>query len=83
MDELAAAICRIVAQELQLPEDVVRPDSDVETDLGIDSLAAVRIGVEIEQRFGIEMPEIPDVRRVNDLIELVRGLLSMSARDPG
>lgn len=81
MDGLSTAICRIVAEELQLPEAMVRPDSRVETDLGIDSLAAVRISVEIEERYGIEMPDLPDIATVGDLIQLVRERISTPIRE--
>jgi acyl carrier protein len=77
MDGLSTAICRIVAEELQLPDVMVRPESRVEADLGIDSLAAVRIGVGIEERFGIEMPEMPDITTIDDLIKLVRERLTV------
>jgi acyl carrier protein len=78
MEQLSEKVCEIVAKELGIPVNLVRPDSQVEADLGIDSLAAVRIGVEIEHQFGIEMPEIPDVQTVQGLIDLVQELRSNS-----
>lgn len=52
---------------------VLGPDTDLASDLHIDSVAAMDLIMEIEDRFEIDIPlnALSDVRKVKDLVALV------------
>jgi acyl carrier protein len=51
----------------------LRPDTELVRDLGIDSLAAMNIVMEIEDAYGFDVPlaEIGTIRTVQDLVDLI------------
>jgi acyl carrier protein len=69
---------QIVARIAELPADRIADDATLES-LGIDSLNGLRIVVEVEKRYGIEIPEaeIGRIRSMPDIFALV------DAHEPG
>lgn len=69
---------QIVARIAELPVENVSDDASLES-LGIDSLNGLRIVVEVEKRYGIEIPEtqIGKIRTMPDIFALV------DAHEPG
>ena len=68
--------------------DVVRPELELEADLGVDSLAMIAITVAVEESFGIRAPDVdqidaPGIVTVRDLIELVAAETARQAEVPG
>jgi acyl carrier protein len=55
----------------------LEPSTELSADLNIDSVAAMDLIMEIEDRFEIDIPvnQISDLRNLGDLVELVRGQL--------
>ncbi len=54
--EAIAAWCRgYVANVLEVPADAVDPDASFDR-LGVDSAIAVSLLIEVEERYGIELP---------------------------
>ena len=57
------------------PENVsLTPDTELTADLNIDSVAAMDLIMQIEDRFGIDIPInlVADLRTVQDLVEVVQ-----------
>ncbi|MFC5286706.1 acyl carrier protein [Actinokineospora guangxiensis] len=48
---------QLVATSLELPVEEVSDDADFVTDLGVDSLAAIDILINLEKRFGVKVTD--------------------------
>ena len=62
---------KIIAAQLGADESVITPETDIEEDLGADSLDAVELIVAFEEEFGISVPDddILAIRTVGDILE--------------
>ncbi len=71
--EIEAKIRRILAKKLGVAEDKITSESRLAEDLGVDSFGAIELMFEIEEAFGLKIPdsEIEHVRRVKDITEYV------------
>jgi acyl carrier protein len=58
----------------------VKPEADLQKDLGLDSLDTVEMTVGLEDRFDIEIPdeELEDVVTLNDAIDLIQQKATVS-----
>ena len=56
-DEITAKILDIVAEKLNKPKDSVTPEMSFINDLGADSLDTVELVMDIEDAFGLTIPE--------------------------
>ena len=56
----------------------IKPDTDLSADLFMDSVAAMNLVMEIEDRFEIDIPIslLPDVNNPQDLVDVVLAQLS-------
>ena len=63
-------------------ETPIAPKSELGADLNIDSVAAMDLIMEIEDRFEIDIPvnQVGDMRTVGDLVALVRGQMNNGRR---
>jgi long-chain acyl-CoA synthetase len=83
-EEAAWAADPYVAQALELVREAtrakekVRPDANLELDLGLDSISRVELWMNLESRFSVEIPEeiASKIYTVRQLVEAVR------AREP-
>jgi len=68
---------RIVAEHMGIPADTIRESSNLETDIGCDSLDLVEIMMEVEEHFDIEVPDEigNEVDTIGDVADGVLGLL--------
>lgn len=55
--EIEAKIIKIVADQLNVDEGEITPDSSFVDDLGADSLDTVELVMAFEEEFGIEIPD--------------------------
>jgi acyl carrier protein len=72
-DQLFREVCAIL--ERYRPADVqLTPATELSGDLNIDSVAAMDLIMEIEDKFGIDIPInlLSDLRKLEDLVEVVR-----------
>ena len=72
-DQLFHEVCALV--ERYRPADVqLTPATELSGDLNIDSVAAMDLIMEIEDKFGIDIPInlLSDLRKLEDLVEVVR-----------
>ena len=72
-DQLFRELCAML--ERYRPADVpLSPATELSGDLNIDSVAAMDLIMEIEDRFGIDIPinVLSDLRNLQDLLDVVR-----------
>jgi acyl carrier protein len=55
--EIEAKVIKIVADQLNVDESEINPDSSFVDDLGADSLDTVELVMAFEEEFGIEIPD--------------------------
>lgn len=81
MDTLAT-IQRLIAEHAELKIEDLQPGRPLE-ELGVDSLAVLEVMFEIEETFGVRMPEerIP-LRTVQDIADLVDRLVAGRSSRP-
>ena len=74
--EIEEKVVAIVNNQKTLPPDAVQPDFPL-ADLGIDSLDALNIIFEVEEAFGITVPDetARSMRTTNDMVSAIEGLL--------
>ncbi|WP_316614925.1 acyl carrier protein [uncultured Ruminococcus sp.] len=63
----------ILAGQFDVEEDSIKPETDLQDDLGADSLDVVDLLMSIEDEFEIEIPdeEIENIRTVADLVNYI------------
>lgn len=66
----------IMVKTLDLDEDAVSPDTNLRTDLDIDSLDMLEFVSDVENHYGIMIPqdELENIQTVSDLVALVEKL---------
>ena len=63
----------ILAEQFDVEEDSLKNETDLQDDLGADSLDVVDLLMSIEDEFEIEIPdeEIENIRTVGDLVNYI------------
>ncbi|MBQ9679662.1 MAG: acyl carrier protein [Ruminococcus sp.] len=63
----------ILAEQFDVEEDSIKTETDLQDDLGADSLDVVDLLMSIEDEFEIEIPdeEIETIRTVGDLVNYI------------
>jgi len=71
---------RIVARELELEAEEIRPEKSIMRDLGADSLAMMQIAMAVEEEFGIavEDNELDSLVTVRAIVRAVEDKLKRS-----
>ena len=69
-------IKKMIASHLGVDEDKITPETDIEADLGADSLDAVELMVAFEEEFGVSIPvdDLVAIRTAGDVCEYLEGL---------
>ena len=64
---------KIIAAQLGADESTITPETDLEADLGADSLDAVELVVAFEEEFAISIPDddITAIVTVGDILEYI------------
>ena len=72
-DDTGARLLRLAAQRYGKDETSLQLDQDFFEVLGIDSLQALDLLTELEDRFGVEIPdyELQDVRTFSGLVSVI------------
>ena len=70
-EEIFPKIVPIIAEQLKIKPEEIKPDSKFIDDLGADSLDAVEIVMGIEERFNVEISdeEIDKIKTVKDIVD--------------
>ena len=71
--EIEEIVKNFLIKDIEVDEDVIRPDAMLNEDLGIDSLDFVDIVVIVERNFGfkIEPDEMADVRTLSQFCDYI------------
>ncbi len=66
-------VCNMLAQQLNVPVESIKPESEVVKDLGADSLDVVELMMALEDEYGITLPEVEveGVKTVQDIVEMM------------
>ena len=66
-------ISQIIAEQLCVEIEEVKPESNVMDDLNADSLSVVEILMAIEEEFGLKVPDedVPTLKTVKDISDYV------------
>ena len=66
----------MLAKQLNISVDQIKPESDVVKDLGADSLDVVELLISLEDNYGVSIPEddIVNVKTVQDIVEMIEKL---------
>jgi acyl carrier protein len=66
-------VVKIVADELNVSQDEITMDTDIQTDLGADSLDAVELMMALEEEFDIQIPdeEAQKFKTIKDIVNFL------------
>ena len=80
MSPIAETINAILAQEFEMEEDVLRPESSIAEDLALDSLDAVDLTVLLEEQTGVRVDpkRFIGLRTLGDIHKMVEKLVEES-----
>jgi acyl carrier protein len=79
--ELQDKVCKILADNLSVPQEQITPQSRLQEDLDADSLDLYDAIMALEDEFGVSIPEeeVEDVKTVGQAIDLVAQKLGVAA----
>ena len=66
-------VCKMLADQLNVPVESIKPESEVVKDLGADSLDVVELMMALEDEYGIALPEseVESVKTVQDIVDMM------------
>ena len=66
----------MLAKQLNIKPETIRPESEVVKDLGADSLDVVELLISLEDSYGISIPEedMEDFKTVQDIVNMLEKL---------
>ena len=76
--ELAEKVMDMIAEELGVERDEVKPEATFIEDLGADSLDVVELIMKMEEEFGISIPDedAEKIKTVQDAIDYIKNKTS-------
>ena len=77
-EELAARVIAVIARMQKIPVDSVTLDKTF-AELNIDSLDGINLMFEVENEFGIDIPDedVKEIRSVRQMVEGIEKLLAL------
>ena len=74
MADIEARVKKIIAEQLNIDEAEIKPESSFIDDLGADSLDTVELIMAFEEEFGMEIPdeEAEKIKTVQDAIDYIK-----------
>lgn len=72
-DEVYNKIKSVLVNEFEVDEMLIQPESNLFTDLKLDSLDAIDLMVTLDKELGIEIKteEMKDLRTISDVVDFV------------
>lgn len=69
-------VVKALAEQLSIPQEKIKPESDIVKDLGADSLDVVELLMTLEDSTGKSIPEdkVTDLKTVEDVVNLLQSL---------
>jgi len=81
-----ARVVECIAKATRYPVKLLKPDADLEIDLGIDSVKRLEVVVEIEKEFGLDLASQPrdsSVKTIEDIASWVERMMGATEQVPG
>lgn len=74
MADVDAKVKEVIAEQLNIDEEEIKPDASFIDDLGADSLDTVELIMAFEEEFDLEIPdeEAEKIKTVQDAIEHIK-----------
>ncbi len=69
-------VVKALSEQLNIPQDKIKPEHDIVKDLGADSLDVVELLLTLEDNTGKSIPEdkVSDLKTVKDVVDLLQSL---------
>ena len=66
-------VCKMLAQQLNIEVDKIKPESEVVKDLGADSLDVVELMMTREDEYEVTLPEgeVEGIKTVQDIVDML------------
>lgn len=63
----------VIAKQLDIPEESITKESKLIEDLKADSLDVVELIMDLEQEYGVEIPDddLPNIHTVGDIVKFI------------
>ena len=63
----------IIAKQLSISEDIIKPESKIISDLGADSISILMLLMTLEEELGKQLPEesLSEIETVQDIITFI------------
>ena len=73
MSSIEEKVIGIVSEQLNIPKEDIKPNSDFVADLKADSLDLVELVMEFEDEFGVQIPESDQekIKSVGDAVKYI------------
>ena len=70
-------VCKMLSEQLNVPVDSIKPESEVVKDLGADSLDVVELMMSLEDDYGITLPEneVEGLKTVQDIVDMMNKIV--------
>jgi acyl carrier protein len=83
-ESVLETVKQIVAEQMGIMPEAIRESSHLNNDLDTDSLDKIEIVMELEEHFGIDVPDevADDVRTIGDIVDGVTRLLEAATPSP-
>jgi len=77
-DKVEMQIKRVLADHLEINIDEIKNTASLGDDLGMDSFSSIEVIYDLEEKFGIEIPDtdLANVKTVDDIINYVISRIS-------
>jgi len=77
MEKIIIKVNDLLEQEFEIDPNLLKPDALLKEDLGLDSLDAVDMIVEVDHQFGVRIDEeqAKSLRTLKDIYETIHGLV--------
>ncbi len=82
MADIEAEVKRILRESLDVTDEQLTPEADIFDDLGADSLDATEITMQLEDAFGMEVPDedAQKLRKVQQIVDYVKAHVPAEAK---
>ena len=69
-------VVKALSEQLNIPQEKIKPENDIVKDLGADSLDVVELLMTLEDNTGKTIPEdkVADLKTVGDVVNLLQSL---------
>lgn len=76
-EEIIAAINKTFVDNLEIPEEELKPEAAIFSDLGLDSLDIVDLMIGLQRKFGISLRDNEEIRKIVTLNDLYNFFFKM------